>query len=329
MIRGSTKGNSTKLGMVPGGVGSGKKPLPPIISKSPMTPMNPLNGGAFIPGANQGTRIMGWDGVKNTQPERDNNKPGANGVVPSQMLNPLGKVGGGNKKRLTTLKPGGLMNAMSASPTNVTLKPTKPTNQSNKPFTPSPPSTFTNKPISPQNTPKPKAPTRNPSQVKVSTSPGTTQVLDIQQQQQMEELKNTVSQLQSQIDALSEKVSSIEWDSYIFEADVVVPSGVDAWTELPSESNDIHIHDVKMSTLKGKSFTFGEKIKLSYPIVEFQVTMEDNSIQKWRFARSRIFIEEGWRLSDVFFPLEISSSFLPESVKGDNELITTVGNVRV
>ena len=322
MIRGSTTRSSTgKYGMVPGGLGVGRKPLPPPISinKQPMM-------GAFMPGANQGSRMMGWDGVKNTQPSRDVESVRASGVTPSQLINPLGKVGGANASTTQKTKP------KSKPRQPIVSQPIQPIiNNQNPPKPISRPSNNNNsntQTSSARINPPVSKPTAN---IKVATQVSSQPTIDPRIVDDVKELKSAVSVLQNHIEQLNEKIEQIQWDSYTFVADVARVEGIRPWNELPHDTNDFHVSETRVSYCQDKTFDHGTTIRLSFPLVEFNVTMEDQSVQVWRFARTRIFREDGWKLSDVFFPLEISYAFVSQdevTPESDFNLVTTVSNVR-
>lgn len=378
MIRPNNQKLTDKYGPVKGVPGATNKPLPPVYKQSP------AYMGPFVQGANQQSRMMGWDGVKE-QPRQRN--PAADGVAPAQMINPLGKVGGGgalpsmvSKQRPPAQRP--------VQATQTTYQPQQTQFQQQPQYQPQP--SQRQQPqqtqsmqnfIQPLNQPAARVPTSAPQpqpskQPLRSTGQQPRQMSQIQPPQsaqqplrqapvqqapppnaqiaQIELLKKEVNELKLQVESMKDnteqiyelqdslgklinKVDSIEWDSYSFEADIAVASGVGVWEELPADSIDVHVDNIQRNTSSSTSdkiFKEGEHIRIHYPLAEFNVEMHDGSVQKWRFARTRIFKSEGWLLDDVFFPLEISAAFLPGGADSDPQnpdfsLVTTVSNIKV
>lgn len=373
MIRPNNGKTGDKYGPVRGVPGATNKPLPPVYKQSPQYM------GPFVQGANQQTRIMGWDGVREQGRPRD---PKSDGVPPAQMINPLGKVGGGGALPSMTAKQRPVQQPI-RQPPPVTMQPMyqqQPQQPQQPTYQPQPTAQQQQRPqpvsmqnfIQPLNQPAARVPTSQPTKQPVGRSPmqapqpsrqQQSQTLPTRQpqqqpqqappppqrnelleairkeigelQQQVEQMKDNTEQiyeLQDGLGKLIQKVESIEWDSFSFEADVAIAGGVEVWEELPSDTMDIHFQNIKPNESPRKIFKDGERVRIHYPLAEFNVEMPDGSLQKWRFGRARIFKTDGWLLDDVYFPLEISASLLLGSSHPDSQdfsLVTTVANIRV
>lgn len=371
MIRPNVGKTADKYGPVRGVPGATNKPLPPVYKQSPQYM------GPFVQGANQQTRMMGWDGVREQPRPRD---PKSDGVPPAQMINPLGKVGGGGALPSMTAKQRPPQQTLRQQPVQQPMYQHQPVQQPM--YQPQPTNQQRPQPVSMQNfiqpmnqpaarvptAPQPQ-PTKQPIRSPLSAQPPrqmaphqqAPQTLPTRQQpqaqpqqqapprnelleairkemgelqQQVEQMKDNTDQiyeLQDSLGKLIQKVESIEWDSFSFEADVSVPGGVDVWEELPSDTMDVNFQSIRPNQSPRKIFKEGERIRVHYPLAEFNVEMPDGSLQKWRFGRARIFKSDGWLLDDVYFPLEISASSLigADQQNPDFSLITTVSNIRV
>lgn len=342
----SGKSGASRYGSVPGSVGAINSKPPAVIS------MNRPQIGAFNPAFNPGNRIMGSDGRLETPQKRDTKSAG---VVTGGSVNPLGKVGGSSLPTRDTPKPKPVILPPKPQPsylptgfTNVPQQQQQPLQQPKQTFAPSPTQSKPIKPLS--NNPATSAYNASKSRMTpaaVSTPAPTIAPTGVSQQQitslnnqvsemkkEIEQLKALINDLNQGVEGVNERLNTSIWDSYSFEGTVSVDGGVDAWDELPFDNtDDNHIQNAKLPTNSPKLFSEGESVKLFYPLVEFNVTLGDGSLQKWRFARSRIFREEAYNISDVYFPLEISKAFLPKvdatSNVDDFTLVNTISNVRI